>query len=89
MEFFLVKFLKREWVLLFISHAIVLRAISLSCAGILLFGACGVKAPPIAPEQVRVDHRKLDCSPYDSECDKTDPNYVPRKKSTDTQNANQ
>jgi len=48
---------------------------------LLLSTACGVKAPPVAPE-----HRsssispKLECSAYDPTCDKEDPNYVPQGK---------
>ena len=45
---------------------------------ICLFG-CGVKAPPIAPERRAVPQSlKLDCSPTDPDCDKTDPNYKPQ-----------
>lgn len=44
--------------------------------GSLLF-SCGVKAPPIAPEQKLEDTRKLNCSPKDPDCDATDPNYKP------------
>jgi hypothetical protein len=43
--------------------------------GMLLCG-CGVKLPPIAPDR-KPEHAapKLDCSPQDPNCDKTDPNY--------------
>jgi hypothetical protein len=41
--------------------------------------ACGVKAPPIAPERAPMrDQLNLDCSPTDPDCDKMDPNYKPR-----------
>ena len=45
--------------------------------GCLLLSACGVKAPPIAPEQKLEDTRKLNCSPKDPDCDAVDPNYKP------------
>ena len=53
------------------------------CAGALFclaLSACGVKAPPIAPESVSRDERVLNCSPQDPKCDVTDPNYQPKKK---------
>jgi hypothetical protein len=42
--------------------------------------ACGVKAPPIAPEQpsAPAPAPRLDCSPQDETCDKTDPGYKRR-----------
>lgn len=47
----------------------------------LLTQACGVKAPPIAPERKKLPVPTLvDCSPYDPECDQTDENYTPQKK---------
>lgn len=41
---------------------------------------CGVKAPPVAPEERIEQNTNLDCSPNDPECDATDPNYIPHKK---------
>ncbi len=49
--------------------------------GFLLFTACGVKAPPIAPESARESNLlNLNCSPDDPACDKEDPKYVPKGK---------
>jgi hypothetical protein len=48
--------------------------------GLTLFAlaACGVKAPPIAPQRPPEPPTfELDCSPRDPKCDKQDPNYVP------------
>ncbi|MGZ3713173.1 MAG: hypothetical protein ACXVBE_15520 [Bdellovibrionota bacterium] len=45
----------------------------------LVISACGVKAPPIAPEQKPEDTRVLNCSPEDPKCDVKDPKYKPRK----------
>lgn len=43
-----------------------------------LASACGVKAPPVAPQQhLYGPPPKIDCSPTDPDCDKTDPHYVP------------
>lgn len=42
---------------------------------ILLFSSCGVKAPPIAPEQKIEETSVLDCSPQDPKCDVLDPKY--------------
>jgi predicted small lipoprotein YifL len=46
------------------------------------FIACGVKLPPVAPEHDPEPRPalNLDCSPQDENCDKTDPNYRPRKR---------
>lgn len=42
--------------------------------------ACGVKAPPVAPQRAPVPPvQNLDCSPQDPSCDKTDPKYQPRR----------
>jgi hypothetical protein len=52
-----------------------------TCA-LLAFPSCGVKLPPVAPQSdpVAPPPLKLDCSPNDETCDKTDPNYRPRKR---------
>lgn len=44
----------------------------------LLLSACGVKAPPIAPEEKPADLRKLSCSPLEPDCDVRDPKYKPQ-----------
>lgn len=46
-------------------------------SALALFSACGVKSPPIAPIRNVSPPLFLDCSPYDANCDATDPNYVP------------
>lgn len=48
----------------------------------LFSASCGVKRPPIAPQREPdpTAQTKLNCSPYDEDCDKTDPNYQPRKR---------
>lgn len=50
------------------------------CCGTIITG-CGVKRAPVAPEKKAVPvPLQLDCSPTDENCDKTDPNYQPRKR---------
>lgn len=52
--------------------------LSLCCCSLL---ACGVKVPPIAPERPPESvPLKLDCSPKDPDCDRTDPNYKPKSR---------
>ncbi len=47
---------------------------------LLALVACGVKRPPVAPlHKPDPVPLKLDCSTTDENCDKTDPNYRPRK----------
>jgi len=53
--------------------SLVILFVALFCSG------CGVKAPPVAPEREEKENLKLDCSIYDPECDKEDPNYIPMK----------
>lgn len=46
---------------------------------VLIVSACGVKAPPIAPQrEAESTPPNLDCSPSDPMCDKKDPNYRPK-----------
>ncbi len=56
--------------------------LSIFWGALLLSTACGVKAPPVAPEHRRgtVLPPKQQCSVYDPTCDKEDPNYVPQGK---------
>lgn len=56
--------------------------VPLAAISLLLLCSCGVKLPPIAPEHdpVPPPPLRLDCSPTDETCDKTDPNYQPRKR---------
>ena len=45
-----------------------------------ILNACGVKAPPLAPNRPpEVKAPNLDCSVYDPTCDKKDPKYDPAK----------
>lgn len=53
----------------------------LACLAVaFLLSGCGVKLPPIAPERPLPPPPppKLDCSPQDPTCDRTDPNYRPQ-----------
>jgi len=50
----------------------------LLCLTLISLTACGVKAPPIAPQRPPEPAKlELDCSPKDPDCDKQDPNYRP------------
>jgi hypothetical protein len=53
------------------------RTLCLLVAAFLL-PSCGVKLPPLAPERPKAPAQlKLNCSPKDPDCDRTDPNYQP------------
>ncbi len=48
-----------------------------------LLQSCGVKLPPVAPQRDEGPpslSQNFDCSPQDENCDKTDPNYQPKKR---------
>lgn len=48
----------------------------------LLIVGCGVKGLPVAPEAKPTPAQplQLNCSSYDPDCDKEDPDYVPQGK---------
>lgn len=53
--------------------------LTLACA--LFLSGCGVKLPPVAPESnPEPANLNLNCSVDDPTCDKTDPNYKPKRK---------
>lgn len=54
------------------------RRFATALIALTLCAGCGVKAPPVAPEQAPEDLRKLDCSPDEPDCDRTDPKYKPK-----------
>lgn len=59
-----------------------LQLLLLAALSLLCFVSCGVKLPPVAPQQdpVVAPPPSPNCSPSDENCDKTDPNYQPRKR---------
>lgn len=54
----------------------------IAALSLLTIVSCGVKLPPVAPQRDPdpVPPPNMDCSPSDENCDKTDPNYRPRKR---------
>lgn len=45
--------------------------------GIVFLTGCGVKAPPVFPEAEALPADMVICSPYNADCDTSDPNYDP------------